>query len=556
MFLPDEARVPVPGRLSLWRRIVKRRGRLSEFSERLKDSWSRINLRDRRTQLTLAGSVAALVVIVALVASSTGGVGKPVAGTLSDRAAELAENPSLLGGDDAAGGGVLGGNSSGSGSRSTGEVSGGLPSASAKLPPLTKTTMKVGIAYLKDPGAANAAAGFGNIGQVDQRRGWDAMIKKYNRNPAFGRKIVPVYYAITTDEVQSKGSERLQQEACAHYTQDNKVFMVIDGVVGGEVLNACLRKAKIPNIGGGGGLSWSQTYRDFPYLISPTGAALDRMAAFQVDRLYAKGFFSGFKDNALPYTPQKPADGKPKIGLIRYNEPSYKAAAITMKKQLAEHGLALCDGCEFEVTYSPSDIPEQLNDAQEVNAAIQNCKSKGCTHMMFLGSTAGTRITLFFVDGAEKQQYRPRLGFNQLDSPQLIADTLKDVSYPQMRQSVLVTTNPNHFRTKPPAFKACKKAFEDAGETFSGDQAANKEAQIALYCDDLAYLGSVLRAAGQDLDLQAFMNGVATMVPVSAVGTFLMQTKANRHDGAGAIRLGEWFEDCHCFKPTTGEIPV
>jgi hypothetical protein len=534
---------------------------LSEFSERLKDSWSRVNLRDRRTQLTLAGSVAAIVLLVAIIASSTGGgdiAGPTAAGTTSERASKLAEQAAEGGGPIAGGEGPLSGGSGGSGSRSAARVD-VRGSAPASLPPITETTIKVGITYVKDPGTANQAAGFSGIGQVDQKRGWEAMIKEVNRNPLYGRRVVPVWYAQTTDEIQSKGAERIEQEACAHFTQDNKVFMVWDGtLVGQDTFQACATKAKLPEIGSGGGLSWSKTYEDFPYVVEPATAGLDRMAAFEVDRLYDAGYFSKFKtgNDGVTYTPAIPADRKPQIGLIRYDQPSYKAGAAKMKERLKAHGLSLCSGCEFEVSYSSDNVQEQLDDATEVNQAIQTFKAKGVTHVLFLGSTAGVRITLFFIDGAEKQRYRPRLGFNPLDAPNAVKDFLKEPSYPQFRQSVYVTFNPRDFRTPTEGFKRCKKIFENAGETFSGDEASNKENQIPLWCNTAWYFSAAMRKAGESLSLQSWMNGVATVKPVPSASIYLMQTKANRHDGAGAIRLGEWFDDCNCFKPTSGVILV
>jgi hypothetical protein len=228
-----------------------------------------------------------------------------------------------------------------------------------------------------------------------------------------------------------------------------------------------------------------------------------------------------------------------------------------MRKRLAAHGLALCAGCEFEVSYSASNVQEQLDDATEVNAAIQSFKAKGVTHVMFLGSTNGTRITLFFIDGAERQQYRPRLGFNPLDSPQLIRNNLGPTSYGQFRQSVLVTWNPAHFDLQSDDFKRCKSVFEAAGETFGGDdKTKNKEAQIALYCNTAWYFSAVLETAGRSLTLDSWMNGVHNVKPVPSANAYLMQTKLGRHDGIGAIRIGEWFDDCNCFKPTSGVISV
>lgn len=524
--------------------------RIREFVGHLKD------LGDRTAQLTLL-SISIVVILIAAVVALPGSdddvADGAAPGTATERATKLAEKGLDISGES----GPLSGAAGAPSSRSSGRVDAVEASAPASLPPITDTTIKVGFTYVEDPGTANAAAGFGGIGQIDQKRGWEAMIREVNRNPPFGRKIAPVWFSQTTDEITSKGQERVEQEACAHFTQDNKVFMVWDGfLVGQETFQACATKAKVPEIGGGGGLSYSQTYRDYPYVVDPFSAALDRMAAFQVDQLHAHGFFSKFKDNALPYTPQKPADGKPRIGLIRYDQPSYKAGAKTMKARLAAHGLSLCAGCEFEVSYSSDNPQEQLDDATEVNSAIQSCKSKGCTHMLFLGSTAGVRITLFFVDGAEKQQYRPRLGLNPLDAPTAVRDFLGASSYPQFRQSILITDGPNEFDVKTPAFKRCKKIFEEAGETFSGDEAANKEGQIPFWCDTTWYFQAAMQATGRTLSLESWLNGVATHAPVESASNYLMQTKADRHDGSGAIRVGEWFDDCSCFKPTSGVIPV
>lgn len=525
---------------------------------RVRAALERFDLRDRATQVAIASIGLIVILLATILLWPSGGDDPPAEGALAERgpgavtelAEEALENP-----DIAVGGGR---DSSPSGGSGAAPDAGEVPAAEPGAPPITDTEIKVGIAYNEDPGAANEAAGFGGIGQVDQRRGWEAMLAEVNKNPPLGRKLVPVWYSFTTDDVTSKGAERLSQEMCAHWTQDNKVFMVWGG--GDDTRHACLTKAGVPEVGGGAGLSWRKTYEDFPYLVSPTSAALDRMAEFQVDRLVEQDFFTEFKDNAPPYTPQAPIDGEAKIALIRYDEPSYKAAAQTLKARLATHGLELCDGCEFEISYSSDNVQEQLDDATEVNAAIQNCKSRPggpCTHMLFLGSTAGVRITLFFVDGAEKQAYRPRLGLNPLDAPKAVKDFLGEASYPQWRDSIYVTWTPRDLGNPPEAFERCKVVFEDAGETFGGDDSSgNKENQISGYCDNAWYTAEVLGRAGTSLSVDSFMNGVASVDPVPSAGTYLMQTRADRHDGVGAIRIGEWSDECECFEPTSDIIPV
>lgn len=158
---------------------------MSEFSERLKDRWSRFNLRDGGTQLTLAGSVAVIVLLVAVIAWSAGGPSGDAGrapGAIAERAAELAEQPDeVVGGESVAVDGPLSARAKSSARVRPADVSGSAP---ADLPPITETTVKVGITYTEDPGGANAAAGF-TVGQVDQRRGWEALIAQINKAPAF-----------------------------------------------------------------------------------------------------------------------------------------------------------------------------------------------------------------------------------------------------------------------------------------------------------------------------------------------------------------------------------
>src|SRR5581483_8538695 len=89
----------------------------------------------------------------------------------------LGGQPSSSGGSSGGLSGPLGGRSSGTVSGQGGGSTGGIPGGTSQIPPLTRTSIKIGMTYLSDPGAANAAAGFGGIGQVDQRRGFDMIVK-------------------------------------------------------------------------------------------------------------------------------------------------------------------------------------------------------------------------------------------------------------------------------------------------------------------------------------------------------------------------------------------
>jgi hypothetical protein len=533
------------------------------LSERLAASGRRpgFSVRDRKTQLTLASAAAALIVLVAVIAlpgggkkssSRLGATGEESTSTLSETEGREV-SPSTSG---STGSGPLTGVG---GSRSSGSVGSDVTNGAEtkKLPPITATTIKIGMTYNEDPGTANAAAGFGGIGQVDQKRGWDMVVKYLNKNPPMGRKVIPVFYHQTTAQIQSKGSEQMEQEACALFTKENRVFMVFDGALigGGTTFHTCATKAGIPEIGGAVAPTRA-TYEKFKYLVSPTDTAFDRMAEYEVDQLFDGGFFSHFKKVPAGYLPLVPADKKPRVGLIRYDTPGHKSAAKTMKARLSSHGVALCDGCEWEVTYSSTNVQEQLDDSTEVNAAIQGAKAKGVTHMLFLGSTAGVRITLFFIQGAEQQKYRPRLGFNPEDAPTAVRDLLKEQSYGQFEDSMLITDNPGDFDQRTAAFKECKKMWEEAGEEFTGNSAANKEDQAPGWCNAAWYYSAAMTVAGRSLSLGTWMYGVENVPPVKSASVYLIRTKSGRHDGSGAVRQGLWADSCKCYKPISPIIPV
>lgn len=435
---------------------------------------------------------------------------------------------------------------------------------------VSDTEIAVGIIYVTNPGAANCAAGFSSCeGHVDQKRAWELMVKEVNKNAPFGRRVVPVFFPTSEENATSKG-EGLWQEACTKWTQDNKVFLTWVG--GTDTLRACLTKNRVAQISEGGGLSFAKTFKDYPWYIEHNSAALDRMAEFQVDQLFARGYFSQCRTDPRDSTC---VDGKPRIALIRYDTPAHKAAAARMKAALASHGLSLCDqttnGCEFEATFgATADVRAQLDDATEVNNAILSCKGAHtapgappgpCTHQLFL-SGPGERLIFFYVPAAEQQEYRVRIGMNALDTGS--ATSWDSNGHPewadnQFKQSMLVGHDPAGFGLKPGAFNECKKLFTDGGETFGGEDDPNnsKEGEVSFYCDTAWYHIAAFNKVGRTVNLDTFLNGVANTGLVKSAGTFLMQTTATRHDGAGAIRIGQWDPgECRCWKPITGDIAV
>ena len=292
---------------------------MSEFLARLSEFRSRFDVREQATQLTLISIVAAVVIVAALVALPRSDEAEPARSrdrTTASSGEEAGDRDTEAGATTSEP--VASGSARGSSGPGSSTVSGRAAAPAARAPSrvvVAGGAVKVGITYTADAGQANAAAGF-TVAQIDQRRGWEAVVADINRDPPFGRKIVPVWYSQTENEITQKGAERVAQEACARFTQDTKVFMVWDGTLtaGDATLRRCLTKAKVPQISFGTGTSYGRTFKDFPYVTEPASAAMDRMAAFYVDGLFDSGFFRTFKNNRAPYSPVKPSDGKPRIG--------------------------------------------------------------------------------------------------------------------------------------------------------------------------------------------------------------------------------------------------
>ena len=497
---------------------------------------------------------------------TTGGSGSDSATGLEP--GEAGENSEL------ATGGTPGGPTSGRTSRRGGTNPGGGTKVGVDVP-ISETEMAVGILYVTNPGASNDAAGFTGSGeddQLDQKKAWDLMVDEVNKKPPFGRKVKPVYFSTSEENAIAKG-DALWEEMCAHWTQDNKVFLA--WVAGPEPLRACMTKARVAQVGSGSGSSYEKTFKDYPWYIEHNSAALDRMSVFEVDQLWERGYFQSCRPDSKQEL--SCVDGKPRIALLRYQYPAHLAAAANMKKALASHGLALCDGCEFEATHSDLNLAEQLDDANEAESMILSCKSPHtanssvpgtppgpCTHVMFLGGS-GCRLATFYAWRAEDQGYHPRLGLNSVDCATNMRDFARnnfrdDKYYNQFTASLLVGHDPGDFEIRPSGFQECKAVFEKGGFTFGGpgDEDNSKQDQIPGYCDTAWYHQAAFNAAGKDLDLNAWLNGVANTGLIKSAGALLMRTTATRHDGASAVRIGDWDAggNCRCWKVVTGDVPV
>lgn len=420
-----------------------------------------------------------------------------------------------------------------------GSAGGGAGTLTASAPGVTAGEVKIGLVYDKNAGTANAAFGFAGIGQIDQRRGYDAIIAYINKNGGIGgRKLVPVYHVLDSSGPDATTPpEVIQQRICTTFTE-NRVFGAL--VTGTETLTRCLNENRIVRVTAGA--VDEQLLEESPLLVV-LSIELGRMARFSVDRFHSRGFYSQARTGTPPPI---------KIGLVRYDDPQFQRAGGMLKRQLQSKGLVLAEEAAIRAAQTTDQVGDEL---AAVRSAALAFKSAGVTHVQFLG-TNNARLPLFFMQAAEKQVYRPRYGLVSNDGGQALATLIAGDAQNQLAESMQVGWFPifDLHRSEysgdktSQAFRTCIEILESAGEGFTeGDPTRNKEAIAALFCDNLFYFAKAATAAGPHLTPDTFMAGVRSIDSMESAQTYSLST-AKRRDAFGGVKDGKWVDDCQCFR--------
>ena len=443
------------------------------------------------------------------------------------------------------GGGTLaGGGDTGTGTGSDGTGGGsGTVATGENGPGVTATTIKLGIAYDEDAAKANAQIAPG-IGQIDQRKAYEAVIEDVNKAGGVnGRKIIPVFH--TFHSISSgETTDQEDAEACAHWTQDDPVF-ASDGGYRTESGLACLERAGT-TILASDGLTGGQSkrfYSLYPHAILYDDIDLNAMSVLYVDSLWKQGYFN---------------DGA-SIGLMTIDEPERNyALKNSLIPAMKSHGLEFTDIAFID---KPESNAEAGNEASQVASAAVRFKGEGITHVMFLDSHGF--MTLVFAQNAERQQYAPRYGINTLSGNTAIADLLKQSSAEhQFHNAISVGWGPTldvHTEDLPawaktPLKQKCYETMKKGGINMSD---ANSHALAELVCDNVWAFDAIASAAGevinQDTWLQGLSKAASNFQPTSGVG---FRVDSGNHDGTAHYAWMKFYDKCTCFRYTSGLYSV
>src|SRR4051812_5485057 len=432
------------------------------------------------------------------------------------------------------------------GNTSSGVEAGSVHRDAAGIPQgfgVAATTISIGVGYSTNGDAANAALGADKITQGDTKGETKAVIDDINRHGGLaGRKLVPVWHA--WDAQSAETSAQQDQAACADYTQDHKVFAVLDSGLSDD-LAACLRKKGVLQIFAGDIIDHDRQYfREFPTYYDIGTMTQDRMMAAEVPSLVRQRYFTGWDATLGAPAPSNPV----KLGILSLDTPSWnRPLDKVLLPALTRAGQHVDARDIVRATYPKSSSDDGALVADIQGAALR-FRNDGVTHVILLDPSGS--LTLFFSKNAKGQHYYPRYGANSGTGMQALVDA-GVVDADQLNGAVGLGWLPNldlPARVSPKygtsATKHCLNVMSNAGFTFDSTNAAS----IALSdCHTLYILQTAINKAGQSITLrtvQTSLDGLGdSFIPA---GLPAMRLSPAQHDGATLAYDMTWDNNCGC----------
>jgi hypothetical protein len=428
-------------------------------------------------------------------------------------------------------GGTTGGTTGLSGSGSTtGTTSGdvALPgdgtTGVAAGPGAALKLLEIGTYYLNGGNAALAAAGFAGLVIPDSKPVFDAFIKRINeRGGLAGRRLVPVYYEYNT------GVDGRTQDAaaCATFTEDHHVFLVVGGVNSGAgELLPCLAKHDVPLIAAatGGDERFFAKYHRYAY----EPFQLNFTAGFRllVSNLKARGYLNGVK----------------KVGLVQFPGEAYdNAVSDGLVPALREVGLKLDDRITTGSATDNSSI------AADSASAVLKFNTERIDLVIFL-SPGGAPET-YFMTAADKQGYKPKYGIWSPDSPYVLATTAPRA---QLSGAIgvgwvpgLDVASAQDPTAQTPAAKACLAQ----GKAMGLDESGLGNPLVRASCDVFnTLLGAVAGNVDATTSTAVLERGFDALAgKVVSAGGFGIHWVPGHHDAVSGYRDLRYDDGCGCF---------
>jgi len=454
------------------------------------------------------------------------GSGQKASGGLLPAGSAPATGPRSLPG---AGDGVtLAGGSSGSqvpnviGPRGSG--SGALPSGPAPTGPLKFGLLDVG-------SSADAVGAIGAQAQtsVNEQGLAHAFINYFNLHGGIaGRKLQAVEY---TQSSSSNDYAVDMEAACAKFTQDNKVNVVLRAELGGltpENYENCLTKAGVASLEMSYAVGDHTMLARHPALYNVTAASVDRRERAVLTGLHRSGYLSS--KNTIGVLVEDCPES-----LRAYNNTFVPTArSLGLKTQMRTIGCLTGFG----------DVGAF---SAQVQAAVLPFRSAGVDRVTFV-SAWETLMLLFFETNASNQGWHPSYA---LSSNSTVGSTVGEYNAEQQSRMRGIGWAPATDTGSTPSNATTKKCDAMARSQGITPQTQGDEALLRLVCDLFLLYKAAVEAAGGHDDAASVSAGLAaasrTFVSAAVLGGGLQLGRGHQDAPTQVAEFG-FVSSCSCFK--------
>jgi hypothetical protein len=472
-------------------------------------------------------------------AEGTGGLGGPGAPLTAGGPATA---PGVTGGAPGvttSGGGTSGTQPGATTTTSTGGGSVGGTTASAlraTYPGVTASSISIAVSVSGTGSGAGEQVGqaFGVAGfsSAPEKPLIQAMINHVNaQGGILGRKLVPVWHTI--DAADTRPYAEQSQEACATYTEDNKVFAHLN-VVSDETFFACMQQRGTVGIERRV-VGSDKVTRGFPSIFTVSDLDYTTALALTVRDLVQERFLT--KTSV--------------IGVLQTDTPDFdRVRKDGIERELARTGLHITKTYRVTPVQGTSDAATAVRDAQ---AAVLQFASAGVDRVLF-AQPNGALFDIAFMKQAEQQGYRPDYGLSSHDGP--VALVGGNAPAAQLDGSRGVGWGPyDDFTDVPkaqmsPAVARCLAVYKKAGVAPPNDRGQLN--QYLGFCATYELFAAIARAAGPELTRSSFIAagerlGRGFDDPFAITGASLRSP--GRHEGVTAWQPITYVTSCDCYRP-------
>jgi hypothetical protein len=283
-----------------------------------------------------------------------------------------------------------------SGGRETGPTAG----VAGNGPGVTKTSISIGVAYFQNANQANAAIGGKGIDVGDPTQQARIIVADLNRHGGIaGRKVVPLFFGVDPQSADTYAAEA--QAECVYFTEDHKVFAVIDGTQAvGTMARPCLEQHGVAFLTDNSVVVSDVTAHEY----DPDSVVWSRLFGAMVPSLSRQAWFTPWNRATGTGGATTPA----RIGIVTADRPALNRAVDGVLLPLLRAAGHPVDKSDVYRISPPGGFSDDGSTVAAIQSAVLRFNADGVDHVILTDSNGS--ISLLFNNYAYSQHYFPRYG--------------------------------------------------------------------------------------------------------------------------------------------------